>query len=365
MSKRDYYEILGVSKSASKEEIKKSYRSLAKQYHPDRNRSSDAESKFKEVQEAYEVLSDDQKRKAYDQYGFAGTQAFGGQGGFGGGFNGFEGFQSDLGGFEDLLGNFFGSSFGGFGFNGNSQKETRDNKGEDLEFNLQVEFSEAIFGAEKIVKYKRNVKCDVCKGSGAKNGKTKKCTTCEGKGKVVQIQNTLLGRMQIVNTCPTCNGSGEMIEDKCPNCKGDGLISKQEEFKVKVPAGIPDSVTLRFREQGNYGRNGGRAGDLFVTIEVKAHKSLERRGDDIYLDKEIDIATAVLGGEVEVETVHGEVLMNVPAGTQSEQVLRLKGKGGPKFRGSGNGDQFVKVILKVPQKLTKDQRKLWEQLKNT
>ncbi len=364
MSKRDYYEVLGVSKSASKEELKKTYRALVKKYHPDRNKEADAEAKFKEVQEAYEILSDDQKRKAYDQYGFAGTQAFGGtQGGFGN-FQGFEGFQGGLGGgFEDLLGSFFGSSFGGFG--GNGQNEQRDNRGADLEFTVQVEFSEAIFGTNKSVNYQRNVRCEVCKGSGAKNGKKKKCTTCEGKGKVVQVQNTLLGRMQIVNTCPTCHGSGEMIEEKCPNCKGDGLINKKEEFSLKIPAGIPDGVTLRFTGQGNYGKNGGEPGDLFVTVEVKSHKVLERRGDDIYMDKEIDVVTAVLGGEVEVPTVHGDVFVSVPAGTQSEQVLRLKSKGGPKFRGSGNGDQFVKIIVKVPQKLSSKQKKIWEELKNS
>lgn len=363
MAKRDYYEILGVSKSASKEELKKSYRSLVKKFHPDRNKEVDAETKFKEVQEAYEILSDDQKRKAYDQYGFAGTQAFGGsQGGYGN-FEGFEGFQGGVGGgFEDLLGSFFGSSFGGLG--GSQQSGPRDNRGSDLEFTVNVEFEEAIFGTNKSVTYKRNSRCDVCKGSGAKNGKKKKCTTCEGKGKVMQVQNTLLGRMQIVNTCPTCHGTGEMIEEKCPNCKGDGLVNKKEEFNLKIPAGIPDGVTLRFSGQGNFGRNEGSPGDLFVTVDVKPHKVLERRGDDIYMDKEIDIATAVLGGEVEVPTVHGDVFVNVPPGTQSEQVLRLKGKGGPKFRGTTNGDQFVKVILKVPQKLTAKERKIWEELRN-
>jgi len=360
MAKKDYYETLGVSKSVTKDELKKSYRTLVKKYHPDKNKEADAETKFKEVQEAYEILSDDQKRKAYNQYGFAGTQAFGGQQG---GFQGFEGFQGGVGGgFEDLLGSFFGSSFGSFG--GSQQTDPKDNRGSDLEFNVQLEFEEAIFGTNKLVNYKRDVACDVCNGSGAKNGKKKKCETCEGKGKVVQIQNTLLGRMQIVNTCPTCNGTGEMIEEKCLNCKGDGLINKKEDFNLKIPAGIPDGVTLRFTGQGNFGRNGGSPGDLFVSVDVKSHKALERRGDDLYMDKEIDIATAVLGGEVEVPTVHGDVFVNIPAGTQSEQVLRLKGKGGPKFRGNGNGDQFVKVILKVPQKLTPKQKKVWEELRN-
>lgn len=361
MSKRDYYEVLGVSKNASKEEIKKSYRTMVKKFHPDRNKESDAESKFKEVQEAYEILSDDQKRNAYDQYGFAGTQAFGGAGG---GFSGFEGFQGGLGGgFEDLLGSFFGSSFGGFG-NAREQSE-REQRGADLEFSVQIEFLEGVFGVNKVLNYKRDVKCNTCNGSGAKNGKRKQCTTCEGRGKVVQIQNTLLGRMQIVNTCPTCNGSGDIIEEKCTSCRGSGLVTEKQEFNLKIPAGIPDGVTLRFTGLGNFGRNGGSAGDLYATIEITPHKVLEKRGDDIYMDKEVDIVTAVLGGEVEVPTVNGDVYINIPAGTQSEQVLRLKEKGGPKFKGKGNGDQFVKIILKVPQKINSKQRQLWEQLRNS
>lgn len=360
MSKRDYYQVLGVSKNSSKDEIKKAYRSLAKELHPDKNKSSDAETKFKEVQEAYEVLSDDQKKSAYDQYGFAGANAFNNSGSQ----SGFSGFQGDMGGFEDLLGNFFGSSFGGFG-GSSSSNFSRDSRGSDLEVSLKLEFQDAIFGAEKSILYNRNIRCTKCSGSGAKNGKTKTCKTCDGKGKVMQVQNTLLGRMQMVNTCPTCSGSGQVIEDKCDVCKGNGLLAKKEEFKLKIPAGIPDGVTLKFKDQGNFGRNGGDAGDLYVTVEVKSNAVLERKGDDIYMDKSIDVVTAVLGGEVTIPTVHGEVLVSVPAGTQSEQVLRLKGKGGPKFRGSGNGDQFVKIIVKIPQKLSGKEKKIWEELKNS
>ncbi len=370
--KRDYYEVLGVTKSSSKDEIKKAYRKLAKEYHPDRNKAADAEAKFKEVQEAYDILSDQQKRSAYDQYGFAGTQAFGGgtPGGFGN-FGNMQGFSSgDLNGFEDILGNLFGSSFGGFDFGGlggrsSARTRTENNRGSDLEFVLQIDFMDAIFGAEKTFTYDRFVKCDVCNGTGSKDGKKKTCPTCNGRGQVTQVQNTFFGRMQVVTTCPTCHGQGEIISEKCPKCKGSGIIQTKETFKMKVPAGIPDGVTLRFKEKGNAGERGGNYGDLFVTIEVRSHAKLERRGDDIYIDQEIDVVTAVLGSEIKVPTVHGDVLMKVPAGTQSEKVLRLKGKGGPKFRGSGNGDQYVKLIINIPTKLSKEEKDLWEKLKNS
>lgn len=363
--KRDYYEVLGVSKSASKEEIKKAYRKLAKEYHPDRNKASDAESKFKEVQEAYDILSDEQKKSAYDQYGFAGTQAFNAGGSpFGEGFNGFQGFSGDMGGLDDILGNLFGSSFGGFGFGSNSARSANPLRGRDLEFSMQIEFLEAIFGIDKDIVYERDVKCDICNGSGAKNSKLKQCPTCNGKGQVVQVQNTFFGRMQVVNTCPTCKGRGQIPETECPKCKGSGLMKIKDKFTVKIPAGIPDGVTLRFRERGNYGAHGAAAGDIFVTIEVKQHQVLERRGDDIYMDKEIDVVTAVLGGEVKIPTVSGDVFMKVPSGTQPGKVLRLKNKGGPKFQGNGTGDQYVKLQVNIPEKLSKEERRLWEELAN-
>ncbi len=366
MAKRDYYEVLGISKSASKEEIKKAYRKLAKQYHPDKNKSSDAEEKFKEVQESYDILLDDQKRKAYDQYGFAGTQAFGGSYANNGGFGGFNSGES---GFEDLLGSFFGNSFGGFDFGGLGGR-TRGGaqrgvpRGADLEFILKIDFLEAVFGIEKEIEYERLIKCDQCNGSGAKGNAKKKCPTCSGAGQVRQVQNTIFGSMQVVSTCPTCNGTGEVISEKCPKCKGSGTLKVRDHFKVKIPAGIPDGVTLKFNDRGNSGTNGGGFGDLFITIEVKPHPVLERRGNDIYLDKKIDVVTAVLGGEIEVPTVHGDVLMKVPSGTQSEKVLRLKGKGGPKFRGEGFGDQYVKLIVEIPEKLNRQEKEIWENLKD-
>ncbi len=358
--KRDYYEVLGVSKSASKDEIKKAYRKLAKEYHPDKNKAPEAEAKFKEAQEAYDILSDEQKRKAYDQYGFAGTQAFGGGGN---GFGGFGNFNGDLGGFEDILGGLFGSSFGGFDFGGSRGRGGPSvRRGNDLEFTLQIEFLEAVFGIEKEIEYNRKIHCDKCSGSGAKNNKKKTCQTCNGRGQVAQVQNTMLGRMQVVTTCPTCRGEGEIIEEKCEKCNGTGTNTIKDTFKIKIPAGIPDGVTIRFNEKGDAGPNSGPHGDLLITIEVKPHKVLERRGNDIYMDQEIDVVAAVLGGEVKVPTVHGDVLMKIPAGTQSEKVLRLKDKGGPKFRGNGNGDQYVKIVVKIPEKLSKQERDLWDKL---
>ncbi len=363
MSKRDYYEVLGISKSASKDEIKKAYRKLAKELHPDRNKAADAEDKFKELQEAYEILADDQKRSAYDQYGFAGTQAFGG-GGYSGGMGGFEdfgqGFGGNLGGLEDLLGGFFGNGFGGFGA---SSRAARNKVGADLEVTLKVEFLEAVFGVEKTISYSREVICDKCSGTGAKEGKLKTCSVCNGTGQTVTLQRTIFGTMQVATTCTNCKGAGQEIAEKCDSCEGKGTVRQQEDFAIKIPAGIPDGVTLRFKDKGNAGRNGGAYGDLFVTIEVVSHPILERKGNDIYMDKEIDVVTAVLGGEVEIPSVHGSLRMKIPAGTQPEKVLRLKGKGGPRFRGNGNGDQYVRLIVKIPEKLSREEKKIWEKLK--
>lgn len=359
MAKRDYYEVLGISKSASKDEIKKSYRKLAKEYHPDRNKTAGAEEKFKEVQEAYDVLSDDQKRKAFDQYGFAGTQAFSGAGG-----NSFGGFSSNFGDLEDVLGGFFGG--GGFNFGGTSfggDRGGRNRRGEDLETNIEISFLEAIFGVEKEIEYRRHSKCDTCSGTGAKDGKKETCKTCGGRGQVKQMQNTFFGAMQVVSTCPECQGVGEVAVEKCTVCKGKGVNEVKDNLKIKIPAGIPDGVTMRFSGKGNAGEQNGPAGDLFVTIEVKSHEELERKGDDIYLDKEIDVVTAVLGGEVRVPTVHGDVIMKIPAGTQPEKVLRLKDKGGPKFRGGGNSDQYVKLIVRIPENLSENEKKLWKDLR--
>lgn len=362
MSKRDYYEVLGISKSASKDEIKKSYRKLAKQYHPDRNKAADAETKFKEVQEAYEVLSDEQKRSAYDQYGFAGTQAFSSGGFNGGGFGGFQG--TDFGDLEGLLGNFFGSGFGGFGGTSFGGRRTQQNaSGSDLEVVLKLSFMEAVFGVEKNIEYQRQMHCDTCSGTGAKDGKYKTCSECSGRGQTVQVQRTILGSMQVVTTCRTCGGTGKEITEKCNICSGKGVKKEVDNFQIKIPAGIPDAVTLRFTNKGDAGERGGGYGDLFVQIDVTPHEVFERRGNDIYLTKHIDVPLAVLGDVVKVPTVHGEVKMKIPSGTQSETVIKLKGQGGPLFRSKGTGDQYVKIIVDIPTKLGRDEKKLWENLK--
>lgn len=359
MAKRDYYEVLGLNKSASKSDIKKAYRDLAKKYHPDRNKEPDAETKFKEVQEAYEVLSDDQKKSAYDQFGHAGTQGFGG-GGYSGGFGGFEDFGNFSGGFEDIFENLFGGGFGGFS-TGRTPRSSSV-RGADIEANLKITFEEAVFGAEKTVKYKRKKVCTECSGSGAKNNSMTDCKECNGSGQVTRVQQTIFGTIQTRGVCPTCNGEGRIIKDACPKCKKEGRVEEIDEFTIKVPPGIPDEVTLRFQDRGNAGQRGGNYGDLFINIEVTPHPILERRGDDIYMDKEIAITSAVLGDEIVVPTVHGETVIKVEPGTQNDKIIKLNDKGGPKFRKNGNGDQYIRIKVKVPQKLSKDEKQLWEKL---
>lgn len=365
MAKRDYYEVLKVGKDASATDIKKAYRKLAKELHPDRNKAANAEEQFKEVQEAYEILSDANKRKAYDQYGHAGTQGFGGGGAYGGfggsGMGGFGGF-GDMNDLNDIFASFFGQGFGGFGGRSdNASGGTR--RGSDIEATLRVDFEEAVFGKYKTISYRRKKTCTHCKGSGGEHpGSVSTCPTCKGSGQVVRIQQTFLGSIQTAAVCGTCEGSGKVIKEKCHLCKGEGRIDQDEDFKLKIPPGLPDGVTLRFRDQGNAGKQGGSYGDLYLTIEVEPHPTLERRGDDIYTNLDIDVTTAVLGGEVPVDSAKGEITMKVPPGTQPGKIFRLAGKGGPKFRGNGNGDQYVQVNISIPEKLSRKQRELWETL---
>jgi molecular chaperone DnaJ len=365
MAKRDYYEVLGVSKSASKDELKKAYRKLAKEFHPDRNKAQDAEEKFKEVQEAYEILSDDQKRSAYDQYGHAGTQGFsGGTGGFGG-FSDFSGFQ-DAGGFgniNDIFEQFFGSGFSGFSSGRQRSGSTGAVRGADIEATIVISFNDAVFGAEKQIQYKRKSTCDECKGSGALKGTSfEVCKTCNGTGVENRIQQTIFGSIQTRAACHVCKGEGKIIKQKCPKCSGEGRIQTSENFKINIPPGIPDGVTIKFGNRGNSGKNGGNFGDLYLNIEVTPDIRLERRGDDIYLEQEIDVVTAVLGGEVQIPTVHGNVILKIPSGTQDGKVIKLSGKGGPKFKGRGNGDHYTKIKVIVPTKLSREERQLWEEM---
>lgn len=363
--KRDYYEVLGISKTADKAGIKKAYRKLAKEKHPDRNKSAGADEQFKEIQEAYEVLSDDNKRKAYDQFGHAATQGFGGAGSYGGGFNGFGGFGgaegfSDFGDLNDIFSQFFGDQFGGFGRAAANRSTTR---GADIEATMRIDFDEAVFGKYKTISYHRKSACDHCNGSGAERPDAKKtCDECRGSGQVTRIQQTFLGTIQTNTICPTCLGRGEIITEKCHQCAGEGRLEAAEDFKIKIPPGIPDGVTLRFVGRGNAGKNGGSAGDLYITIEVEPHPTLERRGDDIYTDATIDPVTAVLGGEIELDSVRDKITLKIPPGTQPGKIFRLGGKGGPKFRGQGNGDQYIQVQVKIPEKLSRKQRELWQQL---
>lgn len=366
MNKRDYYEVLGISKNADKKEIKKAYRALAKEYHPDRNKAADAEEKFKEVQEAYEILSDEDKRKAYDQFGHAGTQGFGGSGGFSGFGGGNYGSNVNFDDLNDIFSQFFGQDVDfGFGGFGRRERPTRGQaRGSDIEATVSIPFNDAVFGADKTLRYKRKVNCSDCSGNGSKNGKSiKDCVRCSGRGYINHIQSTFLGTIQTQAVCPECSGSGHVIDILCPTCNGKGNIEKEEDFKIKIPQSIPDGVTLRFKARGNAGSKGGPAGDLFVNIEVESHEIFERRGDDIYMEQEIDVVTATLGGEIKIPTVDKDILLKIPTGTQSHKIFKLTGKGAPRFRGSGFGDQYIKIVVKIPEKLSHSQKKLWEELR--
>ncbi|MBD3281069.1 molecular chaperone DnaJ [Candidatus Dojkabacteria bacterium] len=373
MAKRDYYEVLGVNKSATKAEIKKKYRQLAKEYHPDRNKETGAEEKFKEVKEAYEVLSDDQKRSAYDQYGHAGTQGFGagGNGGFGGaqGFGGFE----NMGDLNEIFEQFFGGGFSGFsgfgGFHdGSSGRDSRQTsiRGADLQVNLKISFEHAVFGTEKTITYKRKIICDKCAGKGAeKEEDIETCKTCKGSGQVVRVQRTFIGNIQTASRCPECQGQGKTIKKECSKCNGDGRIEQEEDFSLKIPPGIPDGVTLRFRDRGNAGKGGGNYGDLYVGIEVESSEEFERRGNDIYSEVTINPAQATLGDTIDIETVHGSTKIKIKSGTQPGKIIKLTDKGGPKFQGKGNGDHYLKVNVKIPERLNRKQKKLWGELQKT
>lgn len=351
--KRDYYDVLGVDKNASKEELKKAYRKLSKKYHPDINKEPGADEKFKEVTEAYEVLSDEQQRAAYDQYGHAGTQGGFGGGGFGGG-----GYQSYGGGFEDIFDTFFGGGGGFGGFGGSSRRDPNaPRQGDDLQYTLDLEFEEAIFGTEKTIKYKREEGCHYCDGTGAQPGtQPKTCPTCGGRGVQNVVRDTPLGRVQTQSVCSTCGGTGQIIEKKCDHCQGKGREAATHTVKVKVPAGVEDGQSMRLSGQGNEGYNNGPAGDLYVVFRVKRSDIFERHGAEIRFTLPINFAQAALGDEVEVPTVHGKVAMKIPAGTQTGATFRLKGKGAPKLNGKTNGDQQVVVKVITPKDLNDKQK---------
>ena len=355
MNNTEIYDTLGVSKGASQDEIKKAYRKLSKQYHPDVNQEAGAEEKYKKIQEAYETLGDEQKRASYDQFGAAGANAgFGGSGAGAGGFGGFDGFggASGFGGFEDIFSSFFGGG-GGAGRNPNAPQQ-----GDDLQYRINLKFEEAIFGVEKEIKYNREDNCHTCGGSGAKPGtQAVTCPKCGGRGVVTVVANTPLGRMQTQQTCDVCHGRGKTIADPCPTCRGTGREKQAHTVKVTVPAGVETGQQMRLQGQGEAGQNGGPFGDLYVRFQVEASKQFERDGSEIFLQLPINFIQATLGDEVEVPTVHGAVKLKIPAGTQTGTNFRLKGKGAPKLRGSGLGDQHVVVNIQIPKSLNDAQKR--------
>ena len=344
MNNTEYYDRLGVSKDASQDEIKRAYRKMSKKYHPDINKEPGAEEKYKEVQEAYETLSDDQKRAAYDQYGPDGANGFGGQGGFGG-FDGGAGF----GGFEDIFSSFFG---GGATRNPNAPRQ-----GDDLQYRVNLSFEEAIFGAEKEVHYNREATCKTCSGSGAKPGTSPvTCGRCHGQGVINVDTQTPLGMMRRQVTCDVCHGTGQEIKEPCQTCHGTGHEKQSHKVSVKIPAGVETGQQIRLAGQGEAGFNGGPYGDLFVIINVNPSDKFTRDGSTIYYTLTISFVQAALGDTVEVPTVHGNVEMTIPAGTQTGKTFRLKGKGAPRLRGGSQGDQHVTVKIVTPTKLNDAQK---------
>ncbi len=342
MAKRDYYEVLGVSKSASADEIKRAYRRLAMKHHPDRNKDdSGSEGKFKEVKEAYEVLRDSDKRAAYDRFGHDGLR--------GAGMGGPGGFSAE--GFSDIFGDVFGDIFGGGGRRGGPQVF----RGADLGYELRLDLERAVSGDTVTIDVPSQVSCDVCDGSGAKKGTTPaQCSTCGGAGQVRMQQ----GFFSIQQTCPACKGAGTMISDPCESCHGRGRVRKTRTLSVKVPAGVDDGDRIRLSGEGEAGRNGGPAGDLYVEIRVNPHKIFAREGSDLSCEVPISFSTAALGGEVELPTLEGNVALKVPAGTQSGKVFRLRGKGVTTVRDPRKGDLFARVAVETPVNLTNDQKEL-------
>lgn len=339
--KRDYYEVLGVSKTASDADIKKAFRVLAKKYHPDMNPGDkEAEAKFKESQEAYAVLSDPEKRKQYDQFGHAAFDAAGGAGGF------------DFSGMD--MGDIFGDIFGDF-FGGGSRRRANDGpmKGQNLRTSIRITFEEAVFGCEKEIEMVLKDECKSCHGSGAKPGtSTETCSKCGGKGKVVYTQQSFFGTVQNVQTCPDCGGAGKIVKEKCSDCRGTGYIASRKKIQVSIPAGIDNGQSVRIREKGEPGVNGGPRGDLLVEVVVSRHPVLQRQDMNIYSTAPITFAQAALGGEIRINTVDGDVLYDVKAGTQTDTRIRLKGKGVPSLRNkSVRGDQYVTLVVQVPTNL--------------
>ena len=346
--KRDYYEVLGISKGASEDEIKKAYKKMARKYHPDLNPDNkEAEEKFKEVNEAYEVLSDPDKKARYDQYGHAGVDPnFGAGAGFDGSF--------DFGDLGDIFGNFFGGGFGGGGRRTNPNAPQR---GESIRLSLTISFEEAAFGCEKEITVERMEQCGTCSGSGCAAGTTPEvCPDCHGTGQVQVRRQTPMGVFATSSPCGRCGGKGKIIHQPCPDCRGTGAVRKRKTIKASVPAGIDNGQTISIRGQGHAGKNGGPAGDLLITITVRPHELFRREGTSVLCEAPITFAQAVLGAELEIPTIDGKVKYTLPEGTQSGTTFRLKGKGIPSINGRGRGDQYVTVYIETPRNLNKEQK---------
>jgi len=362
MSKRDFYEILGVAKGASADEIKKAYRKVAMQHHPDRNPGDKAaEEKFKEAAEAYEILSDTDKKAQYDRYGHAGVSNNGRGGGYSGGGMNMDDIFSQFGDIfgDDIFGNFFGGQQRG----GQAGTRRRGVRGSNLRVKLKLNFEEIAKGVTKNIKVKKYVGCQTCQGSGAKDkGSVQTCATCGGSGQVRRVQNTFLGQMQTVTTCPTCNGEGSTVTAKCPVCKGEGRVYAEETVSIEIPAGVQEGMQLNISGKGNAGERGGTAGDLIILIEEEPHKELQRDGLNVAYELHISIPDAAFGIQVEVPTIDGRAKIKIPAGTQSGKIFRLKGKGFPAVNSYEKGDQLIHVSVWTPQQLTPDEKAALEKL---
>lgn len=350
MAQRDYYEILGVGRDASGEDIKNAFRQLARKYHPDVSKEPDAEEKFKEINEAYAILSDPEKRTKYDRYGQAGVNGMGGMPDF---------TSVD---FSDIFEEFFG--FGGMG--GSSRRRNAPRRGSDLSYTVTLDFEEAVFGVDKEIEITRNESCSACSGTGAKSGtQPVTCPECNGRGEVRQVRQTFLGSMVQVTTCPRCNGKGTVIQSPCPTCNGSGLERRTRKKVVHIPGGVDHGTQIRLAGEGQPGINGGPNGNLYIEIHVKPHKFFRRKENDILLDLNINIAQATLGAEISVPTLEKDHKLVIPPGTQPGKIFKIKGLGVPNLRGSGRGDQLVIVGVEIPTQVSEEQREIFEKLAQT